>query len=141
MEKNYENDSKNCLLLIHFLSLFCENPPIGTVEQIELKNRKCFVQVFSFANLTVWLEILLAYCFHFPDIKLCAGVHNKAENQVLATTKKYFKDLIMIDSKREINSLTASNHSFHVKFDVFLHYIAIMLMIKRKCTLFNKSII
>ena len=81
---------------------------------------------YYFPNLNTWLKILIADCIQCQTNKMFADTRTKSKQGLLATTKTYFNEMIMIDTKGPIHPTSEGNNYIFVLVDAFSHYVTIM---------------
>ena len=89
-----------CLTLTLLLCAFFENHCTDTVVHTgSEKTKRNMMEKYYFPNLHTWIKILLADCIKCQTNKIFANNHNKANTEHLASTKIFFKEMIMMDTK------------------------------------------
>ena len=78
---------------------------------------------YYFPNLNTWLKILIADCIQCQTNKMFANTRTKSKQEQLATTKTYFNEMIMIDTKVSIHRTSEGNNYIFVIVDAFSHYV------------------
>ena len=81
---------------------------------------------FYFPNLTIWIKILIADCIQGQTNKLFANTKTKSKQEHFASTKTYFNEMIVIDTKGPIHPTSEGNNYIFVIDDAFSHYVTIM---------------
>ena len=118
---------KICLPLTLLLCTFYENPCIVLVCQTGLEKTKRKIRDKNFfPNLTTWIKILIADYVQCQTNKVFANTKTKSKQEQLATTKTFFNELIMIDTKGPIYPTSEGNNNIFVTVDAFSHYVTIM---------------
>ena len=130
-----------CLPLTLLLFTFYENHCIDLVGHTGLeKTIRNIMDKYYFPNLNTWLKILLADCIQCQTNKVFANTKTKSKQEQLATTKTYFKEMIMIDTKGPIHPTSEGNNFVFVIVDGFSNYVTI-IWAQKKCILRIHSII
>ena len=116
-----------CLPLTQLLSVFYEHHCIDLVDHTGLeKTKRNIMDKYYFSNLNTWIKILIGDCIQCQTNKLFANTKTKSKQEHLATTKTYFNEMIMIDTKGPINPTSEGNDYTFVIVDAFSHYVTIM---------------
>ena len=122
-----------CLPLTLLLCTFYENHCIDLVGHTGLeKTRRNIMVKYYFPNLNTCLKILIAGCIQCQTDKVFANTRTKSKQEQLATTKTYFNEMIMIDTKGPIHPTSEGNNYIFVIVDAFSHYVTIMCAPKSK---------
>ena len=87
---------------------------------------------YYFPNLNTWLKILVADCIQSQTNKRFTNTRTKSKQEQLATTKTYFNEMIMIDTKGPIHPTSEGINYIFVIVDAFSHYVTIMCAPKKK---------
>ena len=116
-----------CLPLTLLLSAFYENHCIDLVGHTGLeKTKQNIMDKYHFLNLNIWIKILIADCIQCQTNKVFANTKTKSKQEQLATTKTYFNEMILIDTKGPINPTSEGNNYIFVIVDAFSHYVTKM---------------
>ena len=83
------------------------------------------MEKYYFPNINTCIKILIADCIHCQTNKVFANTKTESKQEQLATTKAYFNEMIMIDTKGPINPTSEGNNYIFVIVDAFSHYVAI----------------
>ena len=114
-----------CLPLTLLLSALYENHCIDLVGHTGLeKTKQKIMDKYHFPNL--WIKILIADCIQCQTNKVFANTKTKSKQEQLATTKTYFNEMILIDTKGPINPTSEGNNYIFVIVDAFSHYVTKM---------------
>ena len=81
---------------------------------------------YYFPNLNTRIKILITDCIQCQANKVFANTNTKSKQEQLASTKTYFNEMIMNDTKGPINPTSEGNNYIFVIFDAFSHYVTIM---------------
>ena len=109
------------------LCVFYENHCIDLVGHTGLeKTKRNIMEKFYLPNLATWIKILIADCIPCQTNKVFANTKIKSKQEQLAPTKKYFNEMIMIDTKGPIYPTSEGNNYIFVIVDTFSHYVTIM---------------
>ena len=115
-----------CLPLTLLLCTFYNNHCIDLVGHTGLdKTKRKIMDKYYFPNLTIWIKILIADCIQCQTNKVFANTKTKSKQYQLATTKTYFNEMIMINTKGPIHPTSEGNNYFFVLVDAFSHYVTI----------------
>ena len=71
----------------------------------------------------------------FPNFHIVWTIlhnHNKSHTEQLATTKTYFNEMIMIETKGPIKSPSEGNQYIFVIVDAFSHFVTLMCAPKKR---------
>ena len=113
-----------CLPLRLLLCTFYHNHCINLVGHTGLgKTKRNIMDKYYFPNLTIWIKILIAECIQCQTITVFA---NKKRQEQLASTKTYFNEMIMINTKGPIHLTSEGNNCIFVIVDAISHYVTIM---------------
>ena len=124
---NKKSLQRICLPLTLLLCVFYENHCIDLVGHTGLeKTKRNIMEKFYFPNLATWIKILIADCIPCQTNKVFANTKIKSKQEQLAPTKKYFNEMIMIDTKGPIYPTSEGNNYIFVIVDAFSHYVTIM---------------
>ena len=116
-----------CLPLTLLLSAFYENHCIDLVGHTGLeKTKRNIMEKYCFQNINTWIKILIAECIQCQTNKAFANTKTKSRQEQSATTKIYFNEMIMIDTKGPINQTSEGKNYLFVLVDAFSHYVTIM---------------
>ena len=116
-----------CLPLTILLCAVFENHCTDTVGHTGLdKTKRNMMEKYFFPNLHTWIKILIADCIKCQTNKTFPNNHNKAHTEHLASTKTYFNEMIMIDTKGPINPPYKGNQCIFVIVDAFPHFATIL---------------
>ena len=89
-----------CLPLTLLLCTFYNNHCIDLADHTGLeKTKRNILDKYCFQNLTIWIKILIADCIQCQTNKVFANTKTKSKQEQLASTKTYFNEMIMIDTK------------------------------------------
>ena len=93
------------------LCTFYENHCIDLVGHMGLEKTKLnIMDKYFFPNLKTWLKILIADCIQCQTNKVFANTRTKSKQEQLATTKSYFNEMIMIDTKGPVHPISEGNN-------------------------------
>ena len=84
------------------------------------------MEKYYFPNLQTWIKIVLADCIKCQTNKIFANNHNKANIEHIASTKTHFSEMILIDTKGQINPPSDGHQFIFVIVDAFSHFVTIM---------------
>ena len=116
-----------CLPLTLLIGAFYENHCIGLVGHTGLENTKRnIMEKYNFPNINTWIKILIAGCIQYQTNKVFANTKTKNKLEQLATTKTYFNEMIMIDTKGSIHPTSEGNKYIFVIVDAFSHYVTLI---------------
>ena len=118
-----------CLPLTLLLCTFYNNHCVDLVGHTGLeKTKRNIMDKCYFPNLTIWIKILIADCIQCQTNKVFINKHKqtKSKQEQLAPTRKYFNEMIMIDTKGPIHPTSEGNNYIFVIVDAFSHYVTIM---------------
>ena len=116
-----------CLPLTLLLCTFYNNHCMDLVGHTGLeKTKRNIMDKYYFPNLTTWIKILIADCIQCQTNKLFANTKTKSKQEQLATTKTWFNEMIMVDTKGPIHPTSEGNNYIFVIVDAFSHYVTIM---------------
>ena len=89
-----------CLPLTLLLCTFYNNHCIVLVGHKGLeKTKRNIMEKYYFPDLTTWIKILISDCTQCQTNKVFANNKTKSKQKLLAPTKTYFNEMIMIDTK------------------------------------------
>ena len=115
-----------CLPLTVLLRAFHENHCIDLVGHTGLeKTKRNILEKYYFSNINTWIKILIADCLQCQTNNMFANTEIKSKQEQFATTKTYFNEMIMIDTKGPINPTSEGYNYVFVMVDAFSHYVTI----------------
>ena len=124
---NKESLLQICLPLTLLLSAFYENHCIDLVGHTGLeKTKRNIMEKNCIPNIKTWIKILQADCIQCQTNNVFANTKTKSKQEQLATTKTYFDELIMLDTKGPNHPTSEGNNYIFVIVDAFSHYVTIM---------------
>ena len=116
-----------CLPLTLLLCVFYENHCTDTVGHTGLeKTKRNIMETYYFPNLTTWIKNLIADCIQCQTNKVFANTKTKSKKEQLASTKSYFNEMIVIDTKGTIHPSSEGSNFIFVIVDAFSQYVTIM---------------
>ena len=116
-----------CLPLTLLLCTFYNNHCIDLVGHTGLeKTKRNIIDQYYFLKLTTWIKMSIADCIQCQTNKVFANTKTKNKQEQLASTKTYFNEMIMIDTKGPIHPTSEGNNYIFVIVDAFSHYVTIM---------------
>ena len=121
-----------CLPLTLLLCTFYNNHCIDLVGHPGLeKTKRNIMDKYYFPNLTIWIKILIADCIQCQTNKVFANTKTKSKQEPFASTKTYFNEMIMIDTKGHNHPKSEGNNYIFVIADAFSHYVTIICAPKK----------